>query len=52
MAAAVHGHLFRRGDAVTHIKVQNSGDFYDLYGGDKFASLAELVQFYSGEPEI
>jgi hypothetical protein len=22
-------------------------DFYDLYGGEKFATLSELVQFYS-----
>ena len=22
-----------RGGAVTHIKIQNSGDYYDLYGG-------------------
>uniref|UniRef100_H2Y7M8 protein-tyrosine-phosphatase n=1 Tax=Ciona savignyi TaxID=51511 RepID=H2Y7M8_CIOSA len=37
----------RRGDGVTHIKIQNTGDFYDLYGGEKFATLAELVQFYT-----
>ena len=35
----------RRGE-VTHIKIQNTGDFYDLYGGEKFATLSELVQFY------
>ena len=26
---------------------QNTGDFYDLYGGEKFATLSELVQFYT-----
>ncbi|KAI5718498.1 tyrosine-protein phosphatase corkscrew isoform X5 [Diaphorina citri] len=31
---------------VTHIKIQNTGDCYDLYGGEKFATLSELVQFY------
>lgn len=31
---------------VTHIKIQNTGDYYDLYGGEKFATLAELVQYY------
>jgi len=36
----------RRGDTVTHIKIQNSGDYYDLYGGEKFADLTELVQYY------
>ena len=37
----------RRQDDVTHIKIQNQGDFYDLYGGEKFATLAELVQHYT-----
>ncbi|XP_052225139.1 tyrosine-protein phosphatase non-receptor type 11-like [Dreissena polymorpha] len=36
----------RRNGQVTHIKIQNTGDFYDLYGGEKFATLAELVQYY------
>ena len=31
---------------MTHIKIQNTGDFYDLYGGEKFATLSELVQYY------
>ena len=38
--------LCRRNGEVTHIKIQNTGDFYDLYGGEKFATLAELVQHY------
>lgn len=37
----------RRNGEVTHIKIQNTGDFYDLYGGEKFATLAELIQYYS-----
>nr|XP_005986138.1 PREDICTED: tyrosine-protein phosphatase non-receptor type 11-like [Latimeria chalumnae] len=37
----------RRSDEVTHIKIQNTGDYYDLYGGEKFATLAELVQYYT-----
>ena len=36
----------RRNGEVTHIKIQNTGDFYDLYGGEKFATLSELVQHY------
>ncbi|XP_044741677.1 tyrosine-protein phosphatase corkscrew [Chrysoperla carnea] len=36
----------RRKGEVTHIKIQNTGDFYDLYGGEKFATLSELVQHY------
>jgi tyrosine-protein phosphatase non-receptor type 11 len=37
----------RRGDEVTHVKIQNTGDCYDLYGGEMFATLSELVQFYT-----
>lgn len=36
----------RRGKEVTHIKIQNNGDFFDLFGGEKFATLSELVQYY------
>ncbi|XP_016000003.2 tyrosine-protein phosphatase non-receptor type 11 isoform X9 [Rousettus aegyptiacus] len=39
----------RRQDEVTHIKIQNTGDYYDLYGGEKFATLAELLQHYTGQ---
>ncbi|XP_029436512.1 tyrosine-protein phosphatase non-receptor type 6 isoform X2 [Rhinatrema bivittatum] len=37
----------RVGDAVTHIRIQNTGDYYDLYGGETFATLSELVEFYT-----
>ncbi|XP_070494310.1 tyrosine-protein phosphatase corkscrew isoform X2 [Chironomus tepperi] len=40
----------RRGQEVTHIKIQNNGDFFDLYGGEKFATLSELVQYYMENP--
>ena len=40
----------RRLDEITHIKIQNSGDYYDLYGGEKFATLGELVSFYMENP--
>ena len=40
----------RRATFVTHIKIQNNGDYYDLYGGEKFATLSELVQFYMENP--
>uniref|UniRef100_A0A8C7JVH8 protein-tyrosine-phosphatase n=1 Tax=Oncorhynchus kisutch TaxID=8019 RepID=A0A8C7JVH8_ONCKI len=42
----------RRSDEVTHIKIQNSGDYYDLYGGEKFATLAELVQYYTEQHDL
>ena len=38
--------ILRRSKEVTHIKIQNNGEYYDLYGGEKFATLAELVQYY------
>ncbi|XP_043935559.1 tyrosine-protein phosphatase non-receptor type 6 isoform X2 [Protopterus annectens] len=34
-------------DSVTHIRIQNTGDYYDLYGGEKFATLSELVEYYT-----
>ncbi|XP_078463992.1 tyrosine-protein phosphatase non-receptor type 11-like isoform X4 [Lampetra planeri] len=37
----------RQGDQVHHIKIQHTGDVFDLFGGEKFAVLDELVQFYS-----
>uniref|UniRef100_A0AAY4A4G2 protein-tyrosine-phosphatase n=1 Tax=Denticeps clupeoides TaxID=299321 RepID=A0AAY4A4G2_9TELE len=39
----------RVGDQVTHIRIQNTGDYYDLYGGEKFATLSELVDYYTVE---
>ncbi len=30
---------------MTHIKIQNTGDFYDLYGGEKFATLSGMFMF-------
>lgn len=42
----------RVGDQVTHIRIQNTGDFYDLYGGEKFATLSELVDYYTAENGI
>ena len=42
--------ICRRDGEVTHIKIQNTGDFYDLYGGEKFATLSELIQFYTENP--
>lgn len=40
----------RRELDVTHIRIQNQGDYYDLYGGEKFATLAELIQYYTENP--
>ena len=35
---------------MTHIKIHNSGNYYDLYGAEKFATLAELVSYYINHP--
>ncbi len=40
----------RRGSEVTHVRIQNQGDYYDLYGGEKFATLSELIQYYTENP--
>uniref|UniRef100_A0A3Q4BLB3 protein-tyrosine-phosphatase n=1 Tax=Mola mola TaxID=94237 RepID=A0A3Q4BLB3_MOLML len=42
----------RVGEMVTHIRIQNTGDYYDLYGGEKFATLSELVDYYTAENGI
>lgn len=42
----------RRHDEVTHIKIQNTGDYYDLYGGEKFATLTELVEYYTQQQGV
>lgn len=44
------GHLslsVRRKDKITHIKIRHNGDSYDLYGGEQFADLGELIQYYT-----
>lgn len=45
-------YLLRVGELVTHIRIQNTGDYYDLYGGEKFATLSELVEYYTAENGI
>lgn len=39
--------LCRRGSEVTHVKIQSTEEYFDLYGGEKFATLAELVEHYT-----
>ncbi|ESN94073.1 hypothetical protein HELRODRAFT_87671, partial [Helobdella robusta] len=36
----------RRNDEVIHIKIQQTDDFIDLYGGEQFASLPQLIDYY------
>lgn len=38
---------FRKNGSVTHIKIVNRGDKFDLgFGGDPFLTLSSLVQYY------
>ena len=41
----------RRKDSFAHIRIQNTGDFLSFFGGDKFATLPELVNYYREHPE-
>lgn len=36
---------------MTHIRVQSSDDGLDLNGGETFATLSELVQYYMENPD-
>ncbi|VDL88910.1 unnamed protein product [Schistocephalus solidus] len=36
----------RRQDSFAHIRIQNTGDFLSIHGGEKFATLTELVNYY------
>lgn len=36
---------------MTHIKIQNTGDAYDLFGSETFSTLTELVQYYMENPD-
>lgn len=44
--------LCRRGNEITHVKIQSTEEYYDLYGGEKFATLAELVEYYTDSQNI
>ena len=50
MITALPPLLHRRDDEVTHIKIQNTGKYFDLYGGEKFATLGDLVSHYKKNP--
>ncbi|VDN96378.1 unnamed protein product [Rodentolepis nana] len=41
----------RRKDSFAHIRIQNTGDFLSFFGGDKFATLPELVNYYREHPD-
>lgn len=42
---------FSEGDSLVHVKVQNKGEMLDLYGGESFKSLSELVDYYIRDPQ-
>ncbi|VDM31911.1 unnamed protein product [Hydatigera taeniaeformis] len=41
----------RRKDSFAHIRIQNTGDFLSFFGGDKFATLPDLVNYYREHPD-
>ena len=34
------------------MKIQSTEEYFDLYGGEKFATLAELVEYYTDSQNI
>lgn len=40
----------RREDCILHVRIQNQGEYYDLYAGEKSATLTELIEFYVEHP--
>lgn len=42
----------KRGDQIVHVRIQNQGEYYDLYGGEKFANLCELIDYYIENPGL
>ena len=41
----------KRSDKIIHVRIQNQGEYYDLYGGEKFATLSELIEYYTENPD-
>ena len=37
-------------DKIVHIKIQNSGDYYDLYRNEKVTTLGDVVGYYMENP--
>lgn len=42
----------RHGNKVNHIKIHNDGELFDLNGGEKFATLTDLVEHYMTHPHV
>lgn len=42
----------RRNDEVTHIKIQNNGDFFDLYGGMHFIIYMKIKYKFTSNGKI
>ena len=38
--------IHRKHGSITHIKIQNKGDHFNLCGGEPFQTLESLVQYY------
>lgn len=40
-------YVYRRESYVVHIQIDKNGDYFDIAGNPAFASLAELILYYS-----
>lgn len=40
----------KNGSKVIHVRIRKENGFYDLHGGERFKTMAELIQFYIENP--
>ncbi len=45
-----HTLSIKTAEDVIHVRIRKENGYYDLYGGEKFKTLAELIQFYMENP--
>ena len=45
-------HARRRPHDVKHVKILSNGEFFALVGGESYATLDELVEFYMANPRM
>ena len=42
--------ICRRRNEIMHVKISNDGETFELYDGDGFASVPELIDYYRSNP--
>ena len=43
--------FFRRRNDINHFKIYNDGESFELYDGDGFASVPDLIDYYRKNPD-